>query len=196
MDSAKPLRVNVVGRGPWGQNIVRTLKELGAEVPIVANRETGWEAAFEGEPDRICVAAHPSVNLPVVLECDKRGIPVWIEKPAALNLADVERMAECKVPIFVDYTYRFAKFREKAAVDLLAGVMSGKCHDYGMLYDWAPHIVAFAIMHPSVSFREFDEPLKNACACFLGDPWKWTDFILTGVVHRIIDAAERKNASR
>ena len=198
MDTPKPLRVNVIGRGPWGQNIVRTLKELGAEVPIVANRETGWQAAFEGNPDRICVAAHPSVNLPVVLECDKRGIPVWIEKPAALCLADVERMAECAVPIFVDYVYMYGGNYDAACASVLAGIMSGRHHDFGMLYDWAPHALALTDgMEWILASHNYDEPLKNALDDFLRHgPNDWMPFSLTLRIHRIIDKAEKLNAAR
>jgi hypothetical protein len=188
--------VNVIGRGPWGQNIVRTLKKLGAEVPVIANRETGWQAAFEGEPDRICVAAHPSVNLPVVLECDKRGIPVWIEKPAALCLADVEKMAECTVPIFVDYTYLYQD-AEKSCVELLAGVMSARCHDYGMVYDWAPHALALAAdLRIRAGYEGLGEPLQNALQVFLRrEMYWWPKFNLTTAIHRIIDAAEKRHAA-
>jgi hypothetical protein len=196
MDSKKPLRVNVIGRGPWGQNIVRTLKELGAEVPIVANRETGWEAAFEGNPDRICVAAHPSVNLPVVLECDKRGTPVWIEKPAALNLADVERMAECGGPIFVNYTHLFQKDVLVSCAELLSGILSGRCHDFGMLYDWAPHVLALTIDGPPTNVNH-PRPLKEALSAFIDDErGEWPPFTLTLQIHRILDKAEKLRAGR
>lgn len=188
------MRVNVIGRGPWGQNIVRTLRELGAEVPLIANRETGWMRAFEESPDRICVAAHPSINLPVVLECEKRGIPVWIEKPAALCLVDVERMAKCKVPIFVDYVHLFRPPRE-ACEYLLAGIMSGRCHDYGMLYDWTPHVLAMTLSpYFAGSYCPFSKPLKNALHFFLDHSPLL--FELTVNIHRIIDAAEKLNANR
>jgi hypothetical protein len=196
-----PRRINVIGRGPWGQNIVRTLKELGAEVPIIANRETGWRAAFEGNPDGICVAAHPSVNLPVVLECEKRGIPVFIEKPAALNLADVERMAKVCTPIFVNYTHLFRRpdgdpFGVGCA-EVMAGLMSGRRHDFGALYDWAPHALALAIEAECADIRNaHHEPLKNALAAFLAGRFGSPDFGLTVRIHRIIDAAEKLNASR
>ncbi len=196
MGSERPLRVNVIGRGPWGQNIVRTLKELGAEVPIVANRETGWQAAFEDEPDRICVAAHPSVNLPVVLECDKRGIPVWIEKPAALNLADVERMARCDVPVFVDYTYLHKYVFEEACAEVLAGISSGNKHGFGALYDWAPHALSLGLYGEyRLAWPEYPEPLKSALSRFLDGGPAWPPFDLTVRIHRIIDRAERMNAS-
>ncbi len=194
MGSERPLRVNVIGRGPWGQNIVRTLKELGAEVPIVANRETGWQAAFEDEPDRICVAAHPSVNLPVVLECDKRGIPVWIEKPAALNLADVERMARCTVPVFVDYIYCYDTDFEGAWAHIINRMVEGKSHDFGWVYDWVPHVLSLCLQGQN-RWQPGKTPLCAALDDFLnGHPYDWPMFGKTVDIHRIIDAAERMNA--
>jgi predicted dehydrogenase len=202
MGSDRPLRVNVIGRGPWGQNIVRTLKELGAEVPIVANRETGWEAAFEESPDGICVAAHPSVNLSVAEEARKRRfagakpLRLWLEKPVALSLEDARRLEQIhksSTRIFVNYTHAFKEDAAGAWADVLAGIVSGRCHDFGMLYDWGPHLLALA--HRMDVPKSKRPPLLTALDAFLyGDDWP--AFETTVRIHEILDAAEKLHAGR
>jgi hypothetical protein len=166
---------------------------MGVEVSAVADRTTGWQHAFTNDPTHIVVAAHPSIHLDVAHHATMTGLPLFLEKPAALCLADVERMAEMPIPITVDYLYLFATEEEvKQMIDrALASLSTGTdCHEWGPLYDWGPHLLACAKLS-GLGEDRFRSPLERALQIFL-DGQVWPAFDLTVLIHRRLDAIERE----
>lgn len=159
------MKLGLIGKGPWAMNIKRTLEGLGETDVHQVGRDEGWRAAFVGSPEAILCAAHPSIHSHVAAMADARRLPLWLEKPAALNLREVLGMAVLTTPIFVDYTYLF-QGRGASHKEVLAGMGSGRAHDYGIVYDWFPHVLSLTY-GPALDVDETRPPLENALRSFL-----------------------------
>jgi predicted dehydrogenase len=99
-------RVGLVGCGRWGRHILRDLREIGCEVPVVARSpqsrqraETGGAtevlaemAALHGV-DGVVVATPTATHAEVVEEALALGVPVYVEKPLTADLAAARRLA-------------------------------------------------------------------------------------------------------
>jgi predicted dehydrogenase len=103
---SKP-RVALVGCGRWGRHILRDLRSLDCEVPVVARSAASRERAREGgaaeivdsigslrEVDGVVVATPTSTHAEVVEEALALGVPVYVEKPLTADLASARRLAE------------------------------------------------------------------------------------------------------
>ncbi len=122
----EPVRVALVGAGPWGSNIGRTLAAIGVldSVADVDERRAGDLAAECGVPVRslpevlddpsvhavavaVPAALHAEVGLRV-LDAEKH---LFVEKPLALHLADaellVERAAAAQRVLMVGHLYHY-----------------------------------------------------------------------------------------
>jgi predicted dehydrogenase len=98
----------VVGCGSIGARHIKNLKILGVEdilafdpradrlaqiadrvgVTTVSNLREGWEK----EPDAVLIAAPTAMHLPIAFEAAERGIHLFVEKPLANELAQVEEL--------------------------------------------------------------------------------------------------------
>ena len=105
MNSQKPLTIGIIGSGNMGRHHLRVITEYGASVVAVhdaqleAARElathtdgalatTDLDAFFDVDMDGVVITTPPPVRLvPIQMACD-RGIPVMVEKPPALNMAE------------------------------------------------------------------------------------------------------------
>ncbi len=102
------MRIAVIGCGQWGQNHVRTLKEIGALAAISdgnAERAAGLSQRFEiparsveevlADPaiHGVVLALPPRLHGPTARAAFRAGKDVLIEKPIALDLADAEETA-------------------------------------------------------------------------------------------------------
>ncbi|MDA1326926.1 MAG: Gfo/Idh/MocA family oxidoreductase [Proteobacteria bacterium] len=138
--STSHIRAGLIGAGPWGRNIVRTIEAIdGVELSLVMN-QSGSRPDFV--PDNIPVAAYrpellnpetidavfiatpPHSHAEIAMAAMQRRLPVFVEKPLTLNRRDATAIcAQHKVtpaPFFVDHIYLFhAGFR--ALKSALAG---------------------------------------------------------------------------
>lgn len=144
-----PLRVGVIGRGPWGRNIHRELLDMGQEIAFWADRRSGW--SIDRDVDAVVVAAHPSIHPDVVRQASNRRIPVLLEKPAALSLAAAEKLVRADTRVLVDYTYLcdpdFVVWRSGLPTFGVARVdMTGRGPKRSVsgLYDYGSHALALA----------------------------------------------------
>ena len=105
MKSQKPLAIGIIGAGNMGRHHHRAITDYGARVVAVhdvrleAARElaahaettlatTALDAFFDVDMDGVVITTPPPVRLePIQMACD-RGIPVMVEKPPALNMAE------------------------------------------------------------------------------------------------------------
>jgi len=103
--SARP-RVGLIGCGRWGRHILRDLRSLGCEVPVLARSQASRERAAEGgateivaevaslrELDGVVVATPTSTHAEVVEEALGLGVPVYVEKPLTAAVASARRLA-------------------------------------------------------------------------------------------------------
>mgnify|MGYP001016314483 FL=1 len=154
------LRIGVVGTGPWGTNIERTLRTLpGCEVAFVAGRD--FAAALEThDVDAVAIATASPSHLAVARACMKRGLSVFIEKPLATSLADGKHIAALArrhdVSVFVGHLHLYnpGYAAMKRAVKKIgairrvlaeAGGPGPRRADTNTLWDWTPHDVALLL---------------------------------------------------
>jgi predicted dehydrogenase len=134
------LKVAVIGAGAWGRNHVRTLATL-AEAELVAvcdvsakRREEmrqsyprilvtdDLDAALRGA-EAVVVATSAATHADLASAAIERGLPVLVEKPFALSVADAERVAALaearRVPVVVGHLLLFhpAVERLRAMID-------------------------------------------------------------------------------
>jgi predicted dehydrogenase len=99
--------VGLIGCGQWGAHVLRDLRSLGCDVPVVARSDVSVARAREGGAATVVprmaelgavdalVVVTPIVTHAAVLdEALGLGVPVFVEKPLCDDLEDAERLAE------------------------------------------------------------------------------------------------------
>lgn len=173
------VRLGVIGAGSWGRNHVRTIAGLrDAELAAVCDASekirAGVRAQYPethvtddvadllGRVDGVVIASTARTHGPLALQAIAAGIPVLVEKPFALSVAEAERMCEAadraKVPLLVGHLLEFHPVVDRLA-QLLAARQLGDVHylysqrlnlgqvrpDENALWSLGPHDVSVAI---------------------------------------------------
>lgn len=165
-------RIGLVGCGRWGRLILRDLLELGAEVHVAAPSAgtrafaeahgaagTCAEASALPGADGYVVAAPTVLHAEVVETLLPRGVPIFVEKPLACDLADAERMlAAAPERIFCMDKWRYhggvralARLAREGALGEVRSVTSwrlgwGNPHrDVDAIWILAPHDLSIAL---------------------------------------------------
>jgi predicted dehydrogenase len=99
--------IGLAGCGRWGVHILRDLRVLGCEVPVVARSESSVARARDGgasavvadvsllrNVDGIVVATPTSSHAVVVEAALDHGVPVFVEKPLCADAARAARLSE------------------------------------------------------------------------------------------------------
>ncbi len=123
----RPARLALIGAGRWGRNYIRTIDEMpDAEIAVLcssnpdigrfapegATTTTNWRRALTiTDVDGVIIATPPAAHAETACAAIEMGLPVMVEKPLTLDLAQAERIkrrAEAlKVPVLVDHTLLF-----------------------------------------------------------------------------------------
>jgi len=174
--SARRLRLALIGAGRWGTNIIRTVDRLpGIELAVVASRNPDapamvppgcrvmpdWrESLADAELDGVIVATPPATHAAIAHECLSRGVPVLIEKPVTMDLAEAEALCGAAARtggiVLVDHTHLFAPAYRTLKDNLgqLGRIRRIECQGGNrgpfrthspMLWDYGPHDVAFCL---------------------------------------------------
>ncbi len=136
------LKVAVIGAGAWGRNHVRTLASL-ADVELVAvcdldaKRREEVRRQYPGTlvtedlekalrpAEAVVVATAAATHARLAMATIERGLPVLVEKPFALSVADAEAVAALaearNVPLLVGHLLLF-----HPAVERLRAMMAAK----------------------------------------------------------------------
>jgi len=170
-----PTRLGLVGAGRWGRNIVRTIAGMD-DARLVriasANPETAalagpgcvvdpdWRNVV-GAPDLdgVIVATPPETHAAICLSAIARKLPVFVEKPLALDPNEAARVADAAeragTPVLVDHIHLFheAYDRLKAEAARHGGIVAlasrgGNCgpfRAYPPLYEWGAHDLALML---------------------------------------------------
>ncbi|MDF1876153.1 Gfo/Idh/MocA family oxidoreductase [Sulfurimonas sp. SAG-AH-194-I05] len=98
--------IAIVGLGVMGKNHYRTLKNI-SDIKIVGLCDLYAENTFEEpffkdlktmldstNPDAVIIAAPTFLHKEIALECAKRKIDIFLEKPAAASVADAKEILE------------------------------------------------------------------------------------------------------
>ncbi len=163
------LRLGLVGFGKWGRNYVRAALAAGnaqvCEVVLPEGSMRAEEARGQGlqvrhgiddlAVDAVVVAAHPSTAPDLCEQLLRRGIPVMVEKPAALSVDAAQRIvaaAQRSKPVcLVAHQHLFATayehIRSHVQVDGDTRIITraggpGPYRDYPPLWDYGPHDAA------------------------------------------------------
>ncbi|HEY8492187.1 MAG TPA: Gfo/Idh/MocA family oxidoreductase [Dehalococcoidia bacterium] len=122
--------VGLIGCGNWGRHILRDLVTLGCKVTAVARSEASRQRAAEGGADVVpdlgnlpavdgVVVATPSATHAAVVEAVlPLGVPVFVEKPLTVDLADAERIVRAAP----DRLFVMDKWRYHPGVEALAEI--------------------------------------------------------------------------
>ncbi|MEK7476293.1 MAG: Gfo/Idh/MocA family oxidoreductase [Candidatus Coatesbacteria bacterium] len=157
------MKVGVLGgAGKWGRNIVRTLEGLeGVSVAWVAGSKDDWPGWLTSRrPDAVAIATPASLHAAHAVRVLEQGLPVFVEKPMALSVADAERVRDAAaanhLPVVIDHIHLFnpawrelkRRLPELGAVrevESEAGQEGPFRGDVTPLWDWGPHDIALAI---------------------------------------------------
>jgi predicted dehydrogenase len=170
------LRLGLIGAGRWGRNIIRTATALDDVVLMcVASRnpETvalvprgcavtpDWRSLVDRRGvDAVIVATPPALHAEMARACVEAGLPVLVEKPFTMNLAEAEALQALAQArgglVMVDHTHLFhpafrALKREAPRFGLMRAIRSEAGNhgpfraDTPVLWDWGPHDVAMCV---------------------------------------------------
>jgi UDP-N-acetylglucosamine 3-dehydrogenase len=148
------LRLGLIGHGPWGRNIERTL----ASFDDVSLTLIGRTTPRPTDLDAVLIATPGPTHADVALPYIEKGIATFIEKPMATSVADAERIAEAArasgALVFVGHTDLYnPAFRR--ALDVLPtlgavrhilfeGMNDRPLPHSSALWEWLPHPLAAA----------------------------------------------------
>lgn len=142
------LRLALVGAGKWGRNYLHAADDSGeATVAHIIGRD---EPIPRGV-DAVVVATPPSVSPVRCIEALSMGLPVMVEKPACLSVADALRIklhaASKRRVVLVNHQHLFAEGFERIkaigdAEHAAARFTGPVVRDYPATWDYGAHAVA------------------------------------------------------
>lgn len=165
-------RVGLAGCGRWGRHILRDLRSLGCEVPVVARSEASQERAREGGAaeivgevaslegvDGVVIATPTSTHAEVVEEALDLDVPVYVEKPLTADLASARGLAAAAPDrLFVMDKWRYhpgvrelARIARSGELGEVVGIHSRRVtlghrySDVDTVWIHAPHDLAIAL---------------------------------------------------
>lgn len=172
---SKILNLGLIGAGAWGRNYIKTIDGLaGTRLTCLASRNTenpalvgpdcviseDWhEMIAGGDLDGVIIATPPALHTEMTLAVIDAGIPVLVEKPMTLSLADAETVVEAakakNAIVLVDHTHLYSAAWEALKNDAKAGplisisTVAGKWgpfrQDTPMLWDRGSHDIAMCL---------------------------------------------------
>ena len=171
-----PLRLGLIGAGRWGRNYIKTiatldgvrLAELASNnpesaqlVPVGCTIRSDWRAILDARRiDGLIIATPPAMHARMICDAVDAGLPVLVEKPLTLNLAEALATREFVVArkgfVMVGHTHLFhPAFRKLKALAPRYGLIrtilgEGGNHgpfrrDTPVIWDWGAHDVAMCL---------------------------------------------------
>lgn len=157
---ARPIVLGLVGPGRWGRNYIRTIEALPRPV-LAATATRDWRSMIERAGlDGLVIATPPATHAKIALAAIEAGLPVLIEKPLTLSLAEAWALLDgaerCAGRAMVDHTHLFqpawVELKRRAAAMGPVRSIRARAGDYGpfrddcpVLWDWGPHDVALCL---------------------------------------------------
>lgn len=149
------LRIGLIGRGPWGRNIQRTLVSFpGVSVELIGRGETASR-----DLDGVVIASASATHAELALPYIEAGIPTFIEKPMTTSVADAKLLCaaaeRAAATVFVGHIHLHnpAFLALLDAQPRIGAIRSVTCHgmndrprtDSSVLWDWLPHDLSMAL---------------------------------------------------
>lgn len=170
------MQIGLIGAGRWGKRYIETLNRMpGVHLACLASKNPesiklapegchvtpDWREVTENrELDGVILATPPATHLELALSAIRTGVPVLVEKPMTLSVADARTLANESashgVLTMVGHTHLYsAAFRELKRQGMSLGALQhvrsvggnwGPFRsDAPMLWDWAPHDIAMCL---------------------------------------------------
>jgi predicted dehydrogenase len=167
-----PVRVGLAGCGRWGRHVLRDLRSLGCDVPVVARSDVSRERARQGgateivadvaslaSVDGVVVATPTSSHAEVVAAALDLGVPVFVEKPLTADVESARQLAEAAPDrLFVMDKWRYhpgvrelARIARSEELGPVVGIHSRRVTlghrytDVDTVWIHAPHDLAIAL---------------------------------------------------
>lgn len=164
-----PVRLALVGFGKWGRNYVRAARDSGeAQIVGIITRTGDREAGGPEHPhffaarighaaglcDAVVYAGHPSGAAEAAREALELGMPILIEKPAGLSVAEAELIQRAEVVsnglVLIGHQHLFAErvefLRGASAIAPLCIRWNGPAaHGFPHLWDYGAHAVSMLL---------------------------------------------------
>jgi len=219
-----PIAVGVVGAGPWAEMVHAPVFAAGPETRLAGIWARRPEAAAglaakHGAPafadydafleacDAVVFSVAPDAQPGLAIAAARRGKPLLLEKPLAMDLAAAERLAaavrEANVPTMLMLSYRYsehvrafianapgARATAARATFLGAGFLPGSPFAFGWrlergaLLDLGPHVfdLLMAVMGPVVRIRADGDPRKVCSLSLQHESGAASQALLSGAV--------------
>lgn len=186
------IRLGLIGAGRWGRNYIRTIAALdGVRLTRLASGNPAsaglvgpgcmisadWRQVIgAGGLEGVIIATPPSLHAEMTIAAVAAGIPVLVEKPLTLGLAEAARLREQVRTrnglVMVDHTHLYHPAFEElkrhvAALGMIreieaeAGNQGPYREDVPVLWDWGPHDVAMCLNLLRESPREIRATLEE-----------------------------------
>jgi predicted dehydrogenase len=175
------LRIGLLGSGPWGRNIRRTLESFD-RVSVAVIPKGG---ASVGGLDGVIVATQSASHAQVALPYIEAGVPTFIEKPMTTSVDDALRIQVAAqrsgAIVFVGHLYLHhpafvVALKLLPELGTLRHLMCDSLNDRArtdssVLWDWLPHDIAMARIicnsdaHGVASWRLAGVSLAEAAVC-------------------------------
>ena len=141
------MKLGLIGTGKQGQRYLME-KNGGRHIVRSGSREIDYEGL-----DGVIIATHPAGHKKLALECIERGLPVLVEKPLALTLADCEEILDAAeradLQCMVAHTHVYHDdncwcLNHDETADFGVAVAQYVIHDrdYSPWLDWGPHLLS------------------------------------------------------
>jgi predicted dehydrogenase len=183
----------ILGSGSVGKRHARNLSSLGCDISCFDPREdrirelaeetpvrvssTDIDQAFSIEDlDGVAVASPTSFHAEQTIRSLELGLPVLLEKPPSMALAETQEMLDASrktgVPVLLGYTWRWwpplAKVRRLLDAKAIGRILHVQFHMSAHLADW----------HPWEPYQEFFMSSKEQGGGALLDESHWIDLML------------------
>lgn len=172
----RELRLGLIGAGRWGRNYITTIAGLeGVSLAGLASRNPesarlvdagclvsdDWHSILDSSRiDAAIVATPPALHAEMVEAAVKRGLPVLVEKPLTLDLAQAVALRALVAAqegfVMVDHTHLFhpayralklaaPRYGRIRAIDCISGNFGPFRADVRPLWDWGAHDLALCL---------------------------------------------------
>ncbi|MSU74834.1 Gfo/Idh/MocA family oxidoreductase [Candidatus Kaiserbacteria bacterium] len=148
----------LIGSGRWGSVIKKTLLAM-PECELAYEATHDWKTILEKDDvDGVLIATPPHTHAGIALPFIKKGLPVFIEKPLTMNLAEAKQLQEAAeesgstVMVGHQHLYNppFIKTKELFTslgnIRLLVGEGANNVLCREAMWDWSAHDISMMII--------------------------------------------------
>ena len=147
------VKLLLIGNGTWGQKYISTLSS-NQEVELTIGNRDNWKKSINQKPDGVIVCTPPQSHVELASYALRRQIPVMIEKPLSLSLAEAESLNQYSSNILVNHIHLFSsqyqdikkQLKSQKIINIQSiGLSNSPQRDYSELWDYGPHDISLIL---------------------------------------------------